>query len=184
MERAEIIAAIEKLRQKPDNETWRTEFIEKVSRRHQSRSVKRSALGDDFHRAVVYCFVIFTRVGYVNKETRAFLRPTKRAIWIAVCLVLAVLLEIVFFVVVATMFSFGVYFVLIVILILLFQVGYINSIVTKLQASDDADDLGMNLACVGCSYPLTGLDSALGDSVWVGPAVCPECGLEYPAIGK
>ncbi len=38
--------------------------------------------------------------------------------------------------------------------------------------------------CIGCGYELAGLESALGDELWVGPAVCPECGQEFPAIGE
>ncbi|PCI07767.1 hypothetical protein COB72_09620 [bacterium] len=38
--------------------------------------------------------------------------------------------------------------------------------------------------CIGCGYELGGLESALGDELWVGPAVCPECGQEYPAVGE
>lgn len=38
--------------------------------------------------------------------------------------------------------------------------------------------------CLGCGYELKGLESALGDELWVGPAVCPECGQEYPAVGE
>ena len=38
--------------------------------------------------------------------------------------------------------------------------------------------------CIGCGYELEGLDSVLGDELWVGPTVCPECGQEYPAVGE
>ena len=38
--------------------------------------------------------------------------------------------------------------------------------------------------CIGCGYELEGLESALGDELWVGPAVCPECGQQYPAVGE
>jgi len=37
--------------------------------------------------------------------------------------------------------------------------------------------------CIGCGYVLDGLESALGEELWVGPAVCPECGQRYPGIG-
>lgn len=36
--------------------------------------------------------------------------------------------------------------------------------------------------CVGCGYSLSGLDSVLGEEIEVGPALCPECGVEYPAL--
>ena len=38
--------------------------------------------------------------------------------------------------------------------------------------------------CVGCGYELSGLESALGDELWVGPRECPECGCAYPAVGE
>ena len=37
--------------------------------------------------------------------------------------------------------------------------------------------------CYCCGYSLDGHESVLGDDMWVGPAVCPECGERYPAIG-
>ncbi|MBO6740453.1 MAG: hypothetical protein JJ916_11400 [Phycisphaerales bacterium] len=37
--------------------------------------------------------------------------------------------------------------------------------------------------CHHCKYDLRQHDSVLGDAVWVGPLVCPECGYHYPAIG-
>ena len=54
----------------------------------------------------------------------------------------------------------------------------------KLQPKVGSEEHGLFKDCAGCSYPLAGLESAIGDELWVGPAVCPECGLEYPAIGK
>lgn len=37
--------------------------------------------------------------------------------------------------------------------------------------------------CTECGYDLHGLHSVLGDEYWVGPERCPECGLEFPAVG-
>ena len=36
--------------------------------------------------------------------------------------------------------------------------------------------------CVKCGYDLSGLDSALGPNLPVGPSTCPECGEDYPAV--
>ncbi len=47
----------------------------------------------------------------------------------------------------------------------------------KLEPIDVYDD------CTACGYDLDGHASVLGDDVWVGPEVCPECGERYPAIG-
>jgi len=38
-------------------------------------------------------------------------------------------------------------------------------------------------SCIGCGYDLEGLESAVGPDLWVGPERCPECGLEFPAVG-
>jgi hypothetical protein len=37
-------------------------------------------------------------------------------------------------------------------------------------------ELGMLRHCGECGYDLSGLESVLGDELWVGPTVCPECG--------
>jgi len=37
--------------------------------------------------------------------------------------------------------------------------------------------------CQICGYRLDGCASVLGNDVWVGPEVCPECDERYPAIG-
>ena len=41
----------------------------------------------------------------------------------------------------------------------------------------------INKECIRCGYNLEGHDSLLGDDLWVGPEICPECGQTYPAIG-
>lgn len=41
----------------------------------------------------------------------------------------------------------------------------------------------IHVGCHKCGYNLDGHASVLGDDVWVGPEVCPECGERYPAIG-
>jgi len=37
--------------------------------------------------------------------------------------------------------------------------------------------------CVGCKYDLDGLEQVWIDEILVGPEVCPECGIDYPAVG-
>ena len=182
MKRIEVIAAIEKLKKKPENRKWSAEFIEKLSQYTEQRRSQRSALGDDLHRAVVYCFMLSTRIGYVNKETRRFLRPTKRSVGFAFGFVLFVLIEIAFLVHILGLLSFGVYVIPSIVFILLFQLGYVGSLVSKLSLPRLRDENGVCLSCVDCSYSLAGLESVLGDRLWVGPAVCPECGQDYPAI--
>lgn len=54
----------------------------------------------------------------------------------------------------------------------------------RLQPRAGSKPLGLYKKCVRCRYSLSGLESALGDELWVGPVVCPECGQAYPAVGK
>lgn len=54
----------------------------------------------------------------------------------------------------------------------------------KLRPECGGDNLGVHRKCVKCKYDLSGHDSLLGDELWVGPAACPECGQDYPAVGR
>ena len=54
----------------------------------------------------------------------------------------------------------------------------------KLRPISGGDKLGVHRICVQCTYDLSGHESVLGDDLWVGPAVCPECGQDYPAVGE
>lgn len=54
----------------------------------------------------------------------------------------------------------------------------------RLQPGVGSNHLGLHNKCVRCKCTLSGLPSALGDEVWVGPAVCPGCGQGYPAVEK
>ena len=47
----------------------------------------------------------------------------------------------------------------------------------------DSSITNINVDCRCCNYELYGLDSILGEDLWVGPEICPECGHTYPAIG-
>ena len=89
MKRSEVIAAIEKLKREGESDAARSEFV----RVTQQAQRDRSSLADDFHRAIVYCFIMFTRVGYLNKERRNFLRPTLRSVIMAALLVLFAIIQ-------------------------------------------------------------------------------------------
>lgn len=146
---------------------------------NSSRDRHRQAWADDWHRAIVYCFVLFSRVGYLNKERREFLSPTKRAVVLTILLIIGVILEILVLAVALQRVD-STYAVPLGILILLFQLGYIVAKISKYESR--RAESGFSLSCISCEYSLEGLDSVLGDQLWVGPAVCPECGQEYPAI--
>tara|TARA_R110002073_G_scaffold299270_2_gene466223 strand:- start:19868 stop:20329 length:462 start_codon:yes stop_codon:yes gene_type:complete len=47
-----------------------------------------------------------------------------------------------------------------------------------------SNEFGMHAKCVKCNYDLSGHESDLGDEIWVGPAMCPECGQDFPAVGE
>tara|TARA_R110002073_G_scaffold299270_2_gene466224 strand:- start:20326 stop:20799 length:474 start_codon:yes stop_codon:yes gene_type:complete len=54
----------------------------------------------------------------------------------------------------------------------------------KIIRDPDRNKYGMAYKCVTCKYDLSGLDSILDDELWVGPAMCPKCGQDFPAVGE
>lgn len=72
----------------------------------------------------------------------------------------------------------------IVVLVVLVEGLLYFKILAKLTPRSYVDDNGMYKRCTKCTYNLSGHESTLGDGLWVGPAVCPECGQEYPAVGE
>lgn len=56
-------------------------------------------------------------------------------------------------------------------------------ICTRLPKHLNLDQVLISDHCCRCQYRLEGHDSVLGDDLWVGPEICPECGQTYPAIG-
>jgi hypothetical protein len=53
---------------------------------------------------------------------------------------------------------------------------------TRLPKKMGLQVVRINGECHSCSFGLEGHASMLGDDIWVGPEVCPECGERYPAI--
>ena len=178
MKRDEIIERIESVRIKGVNQS-RSEEIKAALR---SAKQRRSKLADDFHRAIVYCFILFTRVGYLNKERRNFLRPTKRALLMTAGLFAVVIVQVFVLALVLAALGLRDSILLIVLFVLLFELGYVVSKGNKLIRVGLGDEFGLSQECVKCRYDLDGHDSVLGDTLWVGPEVCPECGHRYPAI--
>lgn len=178
MKREEVIRLIEKMQANGVPDKWCEEFAEAM----RQASQKRNALADDFHRAIVYCFVLFTRVGYLNKERRNFLRPTKRSMLMAFGLMLAVIAESIALLAIMVAVGLGAASLIILMFVLLFQLGYVVSKGNQLIGGYSGDDLGLSPSCTQCAYDLSGLDSVLGEKLWVGPESCPECGLRYPAV--
>jgi hypothetical protein len=50
------------------------------------------------------------------------------------------------------------------------------------RKADRPTDASVHLSCCKCGYHLEGLESPFGPQIPVGPATCPECGVEFPAI--
>ncbi|MBO6739815.1 MAG: hypothetical protein JJ916_08155 [Phycisphaerales bacterium] len=61
-----------------------------------------------------------------------------------------------------------------------------RSIWARLKAgkrrAEQAPDASVHMTCCSCGYDLDGLGSPFGPTIPVGPALCPECGIEFPAI--
>ncbi|MCR9075472.1 MAG: hypothetical protein NXI07_05475 [bacterium] len=61
-----------------------------------------------------------------------------------------------------------------------------RSIWARLKAvrrrADQAPGARVHMTCCSCGYELGGLESPFGPQIPIGPAQCPECGVEFPAI--
>jgi hypothetical protein len=178
MKRDEIIEAIEKMRSHGVNEAQFAEFTKLMQR----NATRRSALADDFHRALAYSFIIFMGTKYIPKQQRIFLRPTLRAVLFSVGLLIAAILQIGVLGVVLNWIGLEDYAIVIIIFAMLFELGYIASKGNALIRGHTGGALGLSEKCVQCKYDLTGHDSLLGEKLWVGPEICPECGGRYPAV--
>ena len=179
-----VIAAIEKLEGKPISAGRRDEFIRAVSRVIAEEQSRWASLSADFQRAIIYVFIFATGLRYLRKADRTFLRFNVRSVLLAVLLLVILLVETIVLSVLIKRLGLGVYgFVGFMYLLLMEFVGLVW-VLKKIEHKIDADELGMLRSCFECGYDLSGLESVLGDELWVGPAVCPECGQESPAVGE
>lgn len=64
------------------------------------------------------------------------------------------------------------------------RIGFLVGFGKSKRASKRGRGARIKSSCVECQYDLTGLEQVWFDEVSVGAAVCPECGIEYPAICK
>tara|TARA_R110002073_G_scaffold299270_2_gene466222 strand:- start:19395 stop:19871 length:477 start_codon:yes stop_codon:yes gene_type:complete len=158
MRRAEVIAAIEKLRTHPTAKGWRDEFAQVVKQSSSAHQDRRASFNADFQRAFIYLVILITGFRYLKKNHWEFLRPNVRSVGLALLMVLIFIVQLV-------------------------VVGVIW-LVTKFQPRRDIDELGMHAKCVKCNYDLSGHESVLGDEIWVGPESCSECGHSYPSVSE
>ena len=181
MNRDEVIAAIEKLRKHPKADGGRDEFVRVVSGAFEKDQRERDSLNADFQRAILYLFVAVSK-GTYEKHQKEFLRPNRRSVLMAAGMFIFLGLEIAIIPRVVSFFGFDTGALVLVGVIVAEFFGAIW-VVTKIQPLAGLSGLGMSEQCAKCKYDLAGLDSVLGDELWVGPAVCPECGQQYPAVG-
>jgi len=178
MKREEIIEAIEKMRTHGVTDAWCAEFTKMM----QNKAQRRNSLADDFHRAITYCFILFSGTKFIPKQQRAFLRPTLRAVLLAAGLLIGVILEIIVVAIAFHLMGIGEYTLFFILFGLLFQLGYIVTKGNAMIQGYSGNELGLCQECTRCNYDLSGLDSVLGEKLWVGPELCPECGRCYPAV--
>lgn len=184
MKREEVIAAIEKFSAHPECDHWRKEFFRVASQALAQNHARRASLSTDFQRAIIYLFILMTGLRYLRKADRRFLRFNLRSVLMASGLFVALLVEIIGATVLVARFGLGIYTGVGFMYLLLMEFAGLIWVLKRIERRTNDDELGMVRNCVKCRYDLSGHESVLGDDIWVGPAVCPECGQAYPAVGK
>ena len=184
MRRAEVIAAIEKLRTHPKAEGWRDEFAQVVKQSSSAHQDRRASFNADFQRAFIYLVILITGFRYLKKNHWEFLRPNVRSVGLALLMVLIFIVQLIAVGVIVSRMNFGVYGIVGFIYLLMMEFIGVIWLVTKFQPCRDVDELGMHAKCVKCNYDLSGHESVLGDEIWVGPESCPECGHSYPSVSE
>ena len=180
IKRSEIIQGIESC--DPDDRVAKNKLAKRLSSQLKSRASKRSSLADDLDRALIYCLVLFTGMYYMKKNVRTQLRPTIRAVMIAIGLFVVHIFEIAVLFSIASMLPNETYGYASIIFIMLFQMAFISTWVEGIRKKSAINAFGLHEYCINCRYDLSGLQSVLGPDLPVGPKVCPECGQDYPAI--
>lgn len=178
MKREEIITTIEKMQKHGYSDAQQAELTKII----ESEARRRSAFADDLHRAIAYCFIHLSSTRYIPKQQRIFLRPTLRAVLLAVVIMLAVVFQMFVFIVILKLIGLGDYAFVIIIFALLFELGYVATKGDSMIRGHKSNQLGLSQVCTKCNYDLSGHESVLGEQLWVGPENCPECGQKYPAV--
>ena len=184
MRREEVIAAIEKIRKHPKVEGWRDEFIQVVSKATADGQARRASLSSDFQRAFVYLFIFAAGYRHISKTHRSYLKPNVRSVLMALGMLAVFIIQLVVVFELIQRMNLGVYGGVGFMYLMLMEFVGIVWILTKIQPRIGGDELGMHEKCIQCKYDLAGHDSVLGDKLWVGPAECPECGQQYPAVSE
>ena len=185
MERTEIIAAIEKVREQPGCADELSELAELLKRYSSNDQFRREQLNADFQRAFLFLFLLMLPDRRLPKKAqREFLRPNRRSILIWICMLGVVVVQVLLLTKGAEAIGLGQAGGVVLLVLFVVEFFWVVWFVTKIQPREGLTEHGTQYRCVACDYDLSGLRSVLGEDLWVGAAVCPECGLEYPAIGK
>ncbi len=184
MKREEIIAAIEKIRECPDCDERRADFARSIESFTANDQLRREQMNADFQRAFLFLFLLMLSDRRFSKAQREFLRPNRRSMLIWVCMIGVVVVQFLILTMGAQALGFGQAGKVFLLLLFIAEFFWVAWFVTKIQPRRGITELGMSYCCVVCKYDLSGLDSLLGDELWVGPVVCPECGQDYPAISE
>jgi hypothetical protein len=182
MERSEIISAIEKLKQHSEHQGWCEEFVVAMKKDTAEDEARRNQLNADFQRAFLNLFYVFIPDKKLPKHQRDFLRPNRRSVQIWLCMVFVLALQWLLFTKGAQALGVAKAGEISLAILILAELLWVVWFVSEVQPEEGLTELGMNPCCLTCDYDLNGLESVLGDRLWVGPAVCPECGQDYPAI--
>ncbi len=178
MKREQVIELVEDIRSKGMSKA-RIDHL-----RHELRDAShaRSSLANDFNRALAYCFILISGARWIPKEQRRYLRPNRRAVFMALCMLASVILQVFVLGLLFVAIGLGDYAIILIIFTLLFELGYVASKSQKMIKAGICNDDGVSVSCSDCQYDLSGHESVLGDEFWIGPETCPECGKTYPSI--
>jgi len=182
MTRDEVISALENVDRSDDKAL--AALDEQLRQRVINDQAIRASWADDFERALGYAVILLSgRHNFFDKKVNHFLRPNKRSVLIGIAMVIAIAFELVLMLLAIQNMSNQAYGFAGIIFVFLLEFSVFMWFMDRVRKKNLVSDLGMHAYCVKCKYSLEGLDQALGGQLVVGPAVCPECGCSYPAVG-
>lgn len=192
MDRTEIITAIEKLRGDSIDVEERTKLLGIIHFQFAVGHMAPIPVRATLRRGLICASLFIRRFGFVSYEESRRFRQAERGI--GVTIVFVVLLSVItlsFGLAMEWILRFLEFLILGTFGVMLFP--FLGALVIYVVFSRLLQRSGppklesyqrFGPWCIGCGYDLSGLESALGDELWVGPAVCPECGCDYPAVGE
>ena len=192
MSRDEIITIINQLRSESLDDGVRAELLGIIHFESVVGHMARISFWGTLKRALKYASLFVCRFGFLSKEDSQRFRQGERGLamgFVFVGFFTLVLLsfEILLPFIIRMVEYFNVSSTVLMLFPLFFGVAVLFWI-SRMFPGHAPGGLGVEMRirpwCIGCGYELEGLQSALGDEVWVGPETCPECGQAYPAVGE